>query len=293
MIPARSGSFYTTPMTGLKQFIRPAILVSIIGHVVILAMGLHLVGAHPSQTIPPDAMVIDIVPSDEAPRFEGTPSDLHKSGSQMQPRPGNANTDARPPPKPAPQSPQQEQQPSKHQDEARKATQPLQAPEAAEAEILRSEMAQVQASQPPSAPPQPSSEATPDQPDIAERLAQLAMMGGALGGGFAAPAVNTNRAGYDFTLQFRERVSSCSDRAAGLDPGDRLRVVLRVSLNRDGTLVSTPQLLEPITSAKERAVMQSAINALTKCQPYTMLPADKYKQWKTLDLVFYPMNFTQ
>ena len=39
--------------------------------------------------------------------------------------------------------------------------------------------------------------------------------------------------------------------------------------------------------------MQSAINALTKCQPYTMLPADKYKQWKTLDLVFYPLNFTQ
>ena len=158
-------------MTGLKQFIRPAILISVIGHVAVLATGLHLVVAHPSQAISPDAMVIDIVPSDEAPRFEGTPSDLHKSGSQMQPRPGNANTDARPPPKPAPQSPQQEQPPSKHQDEARKATQPLQAPEAAEAEIFRSEMAQVQASQPPPAPPQPSSEATPDQPDTADRLA--------------------------------------------------------------------------------------------------------------------------
>ena len=37
--------------------------------------------------------------------------------------------------------------------------------------------------------------------------------------------------------------------------------------------------------------MQSAIDALQKCQPYTMLPAEKYKQWKTLDLVFYPLNF--
>ena len=37
--------------------------------------------------------------------------------------------------------------------------------------------------------------------------------------------------------------------------------------------------------------MESAINALQKCQPYTMLPAAKYKQWKTLDLVFSPLNF--
>ena len=27
------------------------------------------------------------------------------------------------------------------------------------------------------------------------------------------------------------------------------------------------------------------------CQPYTMLPAARYKQWKTLDLVFSPLNF--
>lgn len=285
--------FNTAPMTGLKRFIRPAVLISVIGHVAVLAMGLHLVGANPSQAIPPDAMVIDIVPPDEAPRFEGTPSDLHTSGSQVQPKPGNANMDARPPPKPAAQSPQQEQKPSKQQDEARKATQPLPAPEATEAEIFRSEMAQAQASEPPPAPARPNSEATPDQPDVAEQLAQLAMMGGALGGGFAAPPVNTNRSGYDFTLPFRERVSSCSDRATGVDPGDQVRVVLRVSLNRDGTLASVPQLLEPVTSSGQRAVMQSAINALTKCQPYTMLPPEKYKQWKTLDLVFYPINFMQ
>ncbi len=291
MISAWSGSFDTAPMTGLKQFIRPAVLISVIGHVGVLMMGLHLVGANPSEAIPPDAMVIDIVPPDEAPRFEGTPSDLHSSGTQTQPKPGNASMDARPPPKPAAQSQQQEQQRTKQQDDSRKATQPLPAPEAAQAEIFRSELAQIQASEPPPAPPRPNSQATPDQPDIAEQLAQLAMMGGPLGGGFAAPAVNTNQAGYDFTLLFRERVSSCSDRAAGIDPSDHVRVVLRVSLNQDGTLASAPQLLEPIASSKERAVMQSAINALMKCQPYTMLPAEKYKHWKTLDLVFYPMNF--
>jgi hypothetical protein len=35
-------------------------------------------------------------------------------------------------------------------------------------------------------------------------------------------------------------------------------------------------------------LMQSAIRALRKCQPYNMLPPDKYKDWKTLDLSFTP-----
>jgi len=60
-------------------------------------------------------------------------------------------------------------------------------------------------------------------------------------------------------------------------------------LNRDGTLASPPQLLEPVTSAKERVLMQNSIEALQKCQPHTMLPADKYKKWKTLNLVVSPL----
>ena len=103
---------------------------------------------------------------------------------------------------------------------------------------------------------------------------------------------DNRRAGYDFTVEFRERVSACSDPPAGIDAGDKIHVALRVSLNRDGTLASPPRLLEPIASPKEQAVMQSAINALQKCQPYTMLPPDRYKDWKSIDLTFFPMNFS-
>ena len=66
---------------------------------------------------------------------------------------------------------------------------------------------------------------------------------------------------------------------------------MRVFLNRDGTLASPPQLLGPITSGKQQALLQGSISALEKCQPYTMLPADKYKLWKKIDLVFFPLNF--
>ena len=37
--------------------------------------------------------------------------------------------------------------------------------------------------------------------------------------------------------------------------------------------------------------MQSAISALQACQPYAMLPADRYGEWKVLDLSFTPKDF--
>jgi hypothetical protein len=38
-------------------------------------------------------------------------------------------------------------------------------------------------------------------------------------------------------------------------------------------------------------LMQSAIRALSACQPYAMLPADRYGEWKVLDLSFTPQDF--
>jgi len=38
-------------------------------------------------------------------------------------------------------------------------------------------------------------------------------------------------------------------------------------------------------------LMQGAIKALQACQPYAMLPADRYGEWKVLDLSFTPQDF--
>ncbi len=286
-------------MIGLKRFIRPGLVVSVIGHAGALALGLVFVGANtfestPPELIPPDAMVVDVVPPDEAPRFEGTPSDLRSSGSEVSAKSDSAIAAALTvaPKPPAPSPPQQQQRSNPERNARQAAAQPQQAqPETARAETAQPEMAQMQASEPPPAPPQQRPEETPDQPESAETFAQLALLGGQLGGGFAAPAVDAAQATYDFTAAFRERVSWCSSLPAGVNVGDKVSVALRVSLNRDGTLASPPQLLEPIGSPKEQALLQNAIAALQNCQPYTMLPAEKYKQWKTLSLVFYPLNF--
>jgi hypothetical protein len=37
--------------------------------------------------------------------------------------------------------------------------------------------------------------------------------------------------------------------------------------------------------------MQSAISALEACQPYAMLPLERYGEWRMLDLRFTPTDF--
>jgi hypothetical protein len=267
-------------MIGLKRFIRPGVVISVIGHVAALMLGLVFVGAGANsfKSMPQDAMLVDIMPPDEAPRYAGTPSELRSSGSETSAQ--SANDAAQAPPKPTTPSPPQQQRPRSNTQHDRQAKAQPQ-PQPAQAETTEAEIVS-----------EPPPEETPDQTTTAETFAELALLGGRLGGGFAAPPVGTVQPGYDFTLSFRERVSSCSSIPAGTDVGDKISVSLRVSLNRDGTLASPPQLLRPIASPKERALMEGAIEALQKCQPYTMLPADRYKDWKSIDLTFFPMNFS-
>lgn len=250
-------------MFGLKRLVPSGFVVSAIVHCGILLLALGLIGANTSKpmaptAIPPNAMLVDIVPPpDETPRLEGTPADATTSGSRS---PGNSNSaSAQPPAKPASQQPRQPPPSSEQRD-------------APEAEA-------------------PSETPTPPQPDSPEAVARLALLGGRLGGGFEAPAIDAPEVAPNFADQFLERVSSCSALPAGVNVGDKVSVRLRVSLNLDGTLASLPQLNETSASPKQQALMQSAIDALRRCQPYTMLPADKYEKWRTLYLTISPLSF--
>jgi len=62
-------------------------------------------------------------------------------------------------------------------------------------------------------------------------------------------------------------------------------------LGQDGKLTAEPQLIEASASMKGPLLMQGAIKALEACQPYAMLPADRYGEWKVLDLSFTPQDF--
>jgi hypothetical protein len=296
MVAVRGDDIDLKPsMNELKRYLRPGLVVSAIAHLGGLIVGLFLVSANPFQAQRPEAMVVEVVTPDEMPRFEGTPSTLRSSGSET-PAPANgrnAVTQA-PPPNPRPQPQQETQQRPNPQREAKEVPAPRPpAPEATQAELVRAEKTEPQkqnqsSEQQPA--PSPPTEQTPERPNIAEAVAQYVALGGPLGGGFAAPPVDTNVPGYDWTAPFRERVSSCSKAPDGIAPGDNISIKIRVSFNRDGTLASPPRLLVPAQSAIQRALMESAVDALERCQPFTMLPPEKYKQWKTMVFDIVPIG---
>jgi hypothetical protein len=63
---------------------------------------------------------------------------------------------------------------------------------------------------------------------------------------------------------------------------------MRIYLRRDGRLAGEPVLIEASASRDGPLLMQAAIRTLKDCQPYSILPADKYREWKVLDLSFSP-----
>jgi hypothetical protein len=270
-------------MIGLKRYIRPALAVSIIAHVGLLVVGPLLAGVNVLQPPPPppDAMVVEIVTQEDMPRFQGTPSMRRSSGSETSsPSNGPSAVSQAPPPRSHQQPAQQAQQRPPPPDANASSAQ---GPAPSDTQNQSSE------SQPATSQAQP--EETPDQPTIAEAVAQYALAGGPLGGGFALPPVDTIQAGYDFTTPFRERVSFCSKLLPGVTSEDKVTVKIRVSFNRDGTLAGAPRLVGPPPSSKQQVLFESAVAALEKCQPYNMLPPERYKQWKTLVLDIFPLNF--
>jgi hypothetical protein len=111
------------------------------------------------------------------------------------------------------------------------------------------------------------------------------------GDDFDAPASKTADIASSLITEFRRRLRTCSKLPASIEPSDKLRITLRVLMTLEGKLAADPILIEASASPKGPALMQGAIAALEACQPYTMLPADRYGEWKVLDLSFTPKDF--
>jgi hypothetical protein len=285
MVARRGATSIQKRMIGLKRYVRPALAVSIIAHVGLLIVGPLLAGVNvfqpPPPPPPPDAMVVEIVTQEDMPRFQGTPSMRRSSGSETSSPSNGPNAVSQAPP------------PRSHQQPAEQTQQRPPPPDAKASSAQRPTPSETQnqSSEPQPATSETQPEEAPDQPNTADALAKYALAGGPLGGGFALPPIDTIQAGYDFTAPFRERVSSCSQLLPGVTSEDKVKVKIRVSFNRDGTLAGAPRLVGPPPSSKQQALFESAVNALEKCQPYGMLPLERYKQWKTLVLEIFPVNF--
>jgi hypothetical protein len=290
-------------MLGLKRRVRPDVVFSAIGHVGVLLLSLVVFGAGAERRVPPEAMTVEIVPPSEAPPFEapgaeapqtetpphvdGTPLESKSTGSEVSSNSEKGSASAGHEARPALPSPELTQAHANPQRSASLATEPAAAspaepqpetqPQATEP-ILRPT---IQADQ-----PEPRPEAAQTRPDVGEMFAlPLSLPGGRLGGGFDAPSADPAMLPHDDIALFFARASSCTHMPDGIDVDENVRVVLRVSFKRDGTLASEPIILDASFLPGTSELIRAAKKALETCQPYAELPKDKYNVWKTIDMV--------
>ena len=129
-------------------------------------------------------------------------------------------------------------------------------------------------------------------PDLSPTVPAAAPQAGNKGeDDFDGPATQTADIASNLVAEFRRHLKSCSKLPASISSADAVRVKLRVLMTPEGRLAADPMLIEASASMKGPLLMQGAIRALQACQPYAMLPVDRYGEWKVLDLSFTPQDF--
>jgi hypothetical protein len=249
-------------------------------HLTALAMVVVFAEVHPFSSVTAQPIAVDIVASDQVkpePMPDKTqPSDAPDLATPSA-APGSTPPAAPPPPTQA-ATPPPTQAAAQPQQPAMPASDPAR---------------QQPAAQPPPPPPAPPPSYTPAQPDLSVKYhVALGLPQDRPADGFDAPAIQKADIGSGLVAEFRRHLRTCSTLPESVAASDKIAIKLRVVMGRDGRLAADPMLIEASASAKGPLLMQSAIAALRACQPYAMLPADKYREWRVLDLTFTPQDFT-
>jgi hypothetical protein len=288
-----------------RQIISSGIAASAIVHLSVLMLIIFFAEVHPFGTVTAEPVAVDIVsPEEVADAFKPLP-DLEPPKLEPPPKPpvqipdlfnppSKSVTSVPPPPPLPPQSAarqkQATQQPQAAQQQA--AAQPPQS------QPQPQPQSQPQ-SQPPPPPPPPQQQSAsipapiPQEPDVSVKYhVLLGLPPNAPTDEFDAPASKTADIGSSFIAEFRRHLKTCSKLPQSVSPSDDIKIKMRISMTPDGKLSAEPVLIEASASMKGPALMRGAIDALQTCQPYAMLPPDKYGEWKRLDLVFTPQDFT-
>jgi hypothetical protein len=292
MLPVR-GDNETLSTVDLRQLIRSGIAASAVAHLSVLAVVVTFAEVHPFGSVTAETIAVDIVsPAEVTPPKEDEPP-------PPKPKPSDAfDFSAKSAAASAPAPPDRQETPAQP---------PKQPPKQAAASTLRPVQQQLAALPQPSAPavppaqPQPpSTSASPGivapEPDVSIKYHVLLGLPPDLpkdrpGDGFDAPASAAAGVATSLVAQFRSHLKTCSKLPESISASDAIKIKLRVLMTPDGKLATEPVLIEASASMKGPALMQSAISALQACQPYAMLPADKYSEWKMLDLSFTPQDF--
>jgi hypothetical protein len=274
----------------LRQAIPTDMTASAIAHLSLLVLVFVFSEVHPFGSVTAEPIAVDIVTPkeiiDQKPEPVPTPTPQLDFSALEKPAEDSASTSA---PAPAAQQPP----PARPQKQAGlAASHPQQQPAANEPQQ------QAAASSVPAyKPPEPDLSIKYHvmlglPPDISATLPPPPSRSGEKpGDNFDAPANKASDVASGVVAEFRRHLRTCSKLPASLTSSDDVKVKLRVLMKQDGRLAAEPILIEASASMKGPLLMQSAIRALEACQPYAMLPLDRYGEWKVLDLSFTPQDF--
>ncbi|WP_027575133.1 hypothetical protein [Bradyrhizobium sp. WSM1743] len=300
----------------LRKIIRTDIAASAIAHLTLVALIIVISEVHPFHAAPPETVTVDIVTPEQV-KQEEAKAEEKEEAKEKSPEPlpdlklpkldvtDKADAASKPAakqqaaaPSPSPQASPEPQQ---------KQPQPSQASKQREADVHP--QPQPPQSQPmPQTPPQamPQQQAAPPpayqapQPDVTVKYGVMLGLPPELppepkaapkdDGGDAKDSIAA-KLPAEVIAALRRHLRSCAKLPAGVAPTDNVHVKLRTVFATDGTLAREPILIEAPPSAKGVAIVKSAMSALQNCQPYKMLPANLYGEWKVLDLPFSPRDF--
>jgi outer membrane biosynthesis protein TonB len=291
----------------LRQLIQPGITASVLAHGLLLGLVVLFSDVHPFGIVTAQPITVDLVKPEEVPKpSDETPSDNETpqlqipkdvtAPAQQAASPPQSTPPSSSPPAAEPAKPQQRTAPADRQAAAGPQPQPA-----------RAQAAQQPASStPPSAMPLAAQQPpayTPPEPDVTVKYGVMLGLPEALppppsgdkdkpGDGTDATASSAASISSSLIAKFREHLKSCAKLPASVSRSDNVFVRLRVAMTPRATLAAEPALIEGTASAKALDLKSSAVRALSACQPYDMLPADRYGEWKVLDLSFTPQDFS-
>ncbi|MVT54690.1 hypothetical protein GPL17_29995 [Bradyrhizobium yuanmingense] len=282
----------------LGKIIRTDIAASAIAHLTLVALIIVISEVRPFHTQPPETVAVDIVTPEEVTQEETKAEEKKGEAKPPEPLPdlklpkpditdqAEASKPAARPQAAAP-SPSQQASPEPQQKQ----------PQPSQASKQRDANAQAQPQPMPQAAPPPAYQ-TP-QPDVTIKYGVMLGLppelpvepkGAKDDGGDANDSIAA-KLPPEVIAELRRHLRGCAKLPPGVAPTDNVHVKLRTVFATDGTLAREPILIEAPPSAKGVAIVKSATSALQNCQPYKMLPANLYGEWKVLDLPFSPKDF--
>ena len=296
-----------------RKIIRTDIAASAIAHLTLVALIIVISEVHPFRSAPPETVAVDIVTPEQVKQEEAKAEEkAEEKAKEKPPEPlpdlklpkldftDKDKPDAAPKPaareKAAEKAPPQQQQAAHEPQQKQPQPQPSQVPP-------KQPPQQPQAQQSPPAMPQP--QAAPPayrapEPDVTVKYGVMLGLPPELppvpkdapkdDGGDAKDSIGA-KLPPEVIAELRRHLRSCSKLPAEVAPTDAVHIRLRAVLATDGTLARPPILIEAPPSTKGVAIVKSAMSALQACQPYKMLPVDKYEEWKVMDLSFTPRDF--